>query len=374
MADLTFPIGRAAPQQLGSFGPSYLQFGPKVLSGVGGIAGLAGQLIVAPTPTASPQLDEIHYWDNPSYRAPAMIEDLDMYPGGFDVIMPGQETWVSSPVINVQGDWLGEREGAIYAPDAPVVMPEGMGLRTRYARPRDRLAGKTIDLDWSRVTPGADLIDALPASVNPARGIRQAQQVDLLRGIRVSMEGSRARLKVFTKSVDPLYWSRRRNKDQKAGRRSYRSFLRAFDRTVGTATEVQDFIEALIMNTWYELPSGNIVNLSTTAYSLSRWWQLILSGHAKVDFPGLLLDVTFQQAGDFATALPGLPMEYMAGRSPVWTPDMFSANETFSRKGRKEMEDVLTPQVLRELSRIKRQIDPQRRARVQELFARTSSL
>ncbi|AXH77440.1 MAG: hypothetical protein [Microviridae sp.] len=365
MADLAFPGAPRPPQQLALPGASFLTFGRQALSGVGGLAGLAAQMILAPSPLAGPNEDEIPYYlSDPRYINPT-FHDLDVYSGGFDVVIPGQETVVTPDLV-----WASLPTNA--PSDAPVSVPPEARTSTGLSRLRagnERIKAIENEIDALFKAPPRDLVDLLPSTVRPARLIRSGRQADLLRTISIFADKAGMRVKVDTKSIDPRYNSRKRDADQKMGRKAYRAILRTVNRTYGTATEIADFVDSLKVNTWVALPSGNIVSLAGSDVPTEQWARWLISGQAQIDFPGLMIDVAFNQAEDAATALGSSPFEFARSHAPFWTPDQMGA-----RGQQKGINDVLTSPLLRSLSQLRSRTDLHRRARIARLFGVSSSL
>lgn len=365
MADLVFPGAPRPPQQLALPGASFLTFGRQALSGVGGMAGLAAQMILAPSPLAGPNEDEIPYYLSDSRYINPTFHDLDTYSGGFDVVIPGQETVVTPDLV-----WaaLPTASGS----DAPVSVPPEAATSSGLSRlraGRQSIARHENRLDELFRAAPRDLVDILPSTVRPSRLIRSGRQADLLRTISIFADKAGMRVKVDTKSTDPRYNSRKRDQDQKMGRKAYRAILRTVNVTAGTASEVQDFVDILKINTWVALPSGNILSLGGSDVPTEQWARWLISGQARIDFPGLMVDVAFNQAEDAATALGGQPFEFARSHAPFWTPDQMGA-----RGQQKGINDVLTSPLLRSLSQLRSRTDLHRRARVARLFGVSSSL
>lgn len=361
MADLVLP---RPPQQLELPGSSFLTFGRQALSGVGGMAGLAAQMILAPSPLAGPNEDEIPYYlSDPRYINPT-FHDLDTYAGGFDVVVPGDETVVTPNLV--------------WAPlptnrpsDAPISVPPEAATSSGLSRlraGRQSIARHENALDELFRAAPRDLVDILPSTVRPARLIRAGRQADLLRTIAIYQDAAGLRVKVDTKSTDPRYNSRRRDGDKKIGRKAYRAILRTVNVTAGTASEVQDFIDQLKVNTWVALPSGNIVSLAGSELPTAEWARMLISGQARVDFPGLMIDVAFNQAEDMAYAVGAAPFEFARSHAPHWTPDQMGA-----RGQQKGINDVLTSPLLRSLAQLRSRTDVARRARISKLFGVSAS-
>lgn len=328
--------------------------GRGALSGFGGVAGLLPGLLLGGGQGGFQELPQ-SYWDS-RYANPT-LPDLDIYPGGFDALLPGAETPLSPGLIGSDpANWV---RGLGASPsDAPVSIPETTPLRT-YRRAHTPALARYLDLD---LVDTRDVIDNMPSTVMPAKIRRIATQTRLLHSIDIYRDQAGMRVKTRTRSVDPKYDSRKRDGDQKVGRAGYRRFLFFINHTYGTVSEVQDFLDALRLNSWVQLPSGQIVNLGASDVSTFEYARMMMSGMIRVDMPGLALDVAYQQMIDTAAAMD--PVDFAQSHAPVWLPGTIPG-QPIQTGGNY---DVSAP-LIQELRTQRASSDPYRSFRVSQLFA-----
>lgn len=340
--------GPPQPQQLPPVGTGLFMAGRGLIGGVGLAAGIA----LYPS---TPGYDEVpEYWRDPRFWQPDLPGLDDLHPQGFDVTVGDEQPVLPLGYTTVD---------PLAIPDQPYDLAGGGPLRTVYRGPRDRLAGRHIDLN---LTDTRSLMDDLPSTTVPNRMVRYARQPSLETSLVLKPHPQGLRLRLSTRSVDERFHSRPRNRDLKLGRSAYRLILKGFNKTYGKVTEVADFIDAVRMNTYFRDPrSGEIVNAAAAQMGYVRLARLFLDNTAVLDPVGLAVDFSLQQASDVAYALVDAPAVLARRNSPYWMP--YGEKVSVGASGGNE--NVLSSSYIPSSVRWLRSLDAARWSRVQSFFA-----
>lgn len=339
------------PVNVPPVGPGLFMAGRGLISGVGLAAGLA----LYPT---TPGYDEIpEYWRDPRFWQPDLPGLRDVHPGGFDVVVGDEQPLTPLGYTTLNPNAL---------PDQPYDLAEGGPLRTVYRGPRDRLAGRYIDLN---LTDTRSLMDDLPSTTIPNRMVRYARQPALEHNLKLEPHPQGLRARLSTRSVDPKFHARPRVRDQKLERTAYGLILKGFNKTYGTATEVADFLDALRMNSYFKDPrTGEITNAAAAQLGYVELAFRFADDELLIDTVGLAVDFSLQQASDLAYALVDAPAEFARRNSPFWMPYGEKAALGFIGGNDNVLSSSYIPSAFKWL----RSKDSGRAARVQTLFAAAS--